>query len=111
MVDVMLRFGVMAVMAMSLLQDPTTSLPDAYKVQFENNYVRVVRVHYDAGAKLAEHTHPGGTTVYVYLNDSEGVVLSRGRQQSRGDTSGSHGRRDQIASGGGTSHSRKHIVG
>jgi len=35
-----------------------------------------VRVHYDAGAKLPEHTHPGGTTVYVYLNDSEGVVFS-----------------------------------
>ncbi len=76
MVDVMLRFGVVGVMALGVLQDPTTSLPDAYKVQFENDYVRVVRVHYDAGAKLPEHTHPGGTTVYVYLNDSEGVVFS-----------------------------------
>ena len=36
----------------------------------------VVRVHYDAGAKLPDHTHPGGTTVYVYLNDSEGVTFS-----------------------------------
>ena len=36
MVDLMLRFGVMAVIAMGVLQDPTTSLPDAYKVQFEN---------------------------------------------------------------------------
>ena len=54
--------GVAAVaMALRLLpQDPTTSLPDAYKVQFENDYVRVVRVHFDAGAKLPEHTHPGG---------------------------------------------------
>jgi quercetin dioxygenase-like cupin family protein len=76
MVDVMLRFGVMTVMALGVLQDPTTSLPDAYSVQFENDYVRVVRVHYDAGVKLREHTHPGGTTVYVYLNDSEGVVFS-----------------------------------
>ena len=76
MVDAMFRFGVMTVMALGVLQDPTTSLPDAYKVQFENDYVRVVRVHYDAGAKLPEHTHPGGTTVYVYLNDSEGVVFS-----------------------------------
>ena len=57
-------------------QDPTKSLPDAYKVEFENDYVKVVRVHYDAGAKLPEHTHPGGTTAYVYLNDSEGVVFS-----------------------------------
>jgi quercetin dioxygenase-like cupin family protein len=45
-------------------------------VELENAYVKVVRVHYDAGAKLAEHTHPGGTTAYVYLNDSEGVIFS-----------------------------------
>ena len=57
-------------------QDPTQTMPDAYKVVFENAYVKVVRVHYAAGAKLAEHTHPGGTTAYVYLNDSEGVVFS-----------------------------------
>ena len=37
---------------------------------------KVVRVHYDAGAKLPEHTHPAGTTAYVYLNDSEGVVFT-----------------------------------
>lgn len=57
-------------------QDPTKTLPEAYQVQFENAYVWVVRVHYDAGVKLPDHTHPGGTTVYVYLNDSEGVTFS-----------------------------------
>ena len=57
-------------------QDPAKTLPDSYKVELENDYVKVVRVHYDAGAKLPEHTHPGGTTVYVYLNDSEGVEFS-----------------------------------
>jgi hypothetical protein len=57
-------------------QDPTKTLPESYKVAFENDYVRVVRVHYDAGARLPEHTHPAGTTVYVYLNDSEGVTFS-----------------------------------
>jgi quercetin dioxygenase-like cupin family protein len=76
MVDMMLRFAVAAVVMAGVMQDPTTSLPGAYKVQFENDYVRIVRVHYDAGAKLAEHTHPAGTTAYVYLNDSEGVVFS-----------------------------------
>ena len=54
----------------------TGSLPDAYKVELENKHVKVVRVHYDAGAKLPEHTHPAGTTAYVYLNDSEGVIFS-----------------------------------
>lgn len=56
-------------------QDPTKTIPGSYKVTFENAHVRVVRVHYDAGAKLPEHTHPAGTTVYVYLSDSEGVVF------------------------------------
>ena len=76
MVNMMLRFALAAVFAASVsAQDPTQSLPDAYKVALDNPYVTVVRVHYDAGAKLPEHTHPAGTTAYVYLNDSEGVVF------------------------------------
>ncbi len=67
-------------------QDPTQTLPDAYKVQFENDYARVVRVHYAAGAKLAEHTHAAGTTVYVYLNDSDGVVFRHSGRSNRAVT-------------------------
>lgn len=48
----------------SSAQDPLKTLPDAYRLQFENDYVRVVRVHYAAGAKLPDHIHPPGTTVY-----------------------------------------------
>lgn len=62
--------------AVAAAQDPIKTLPDSYKVEFENEYVKVIRVHYAAGAKLPEHTHPAGTTAYVYLNDSEGVVFS-----------------------------------
>lgn len=67
-------------------QDPTESLPGSYKVQLENDHVRVVRVHYDAGAKLPEHTHPAGTTVYVYLNDSDGVVFRHSGRSNRAVT-------------------------
>ena len=67
-------------------QDPIHTLPDNYQVQFENEYVRVVRVRYDAGAKLPEHTHPAGTTVYVYLNDSEGVVFRHSGRSNRAVT-------------------------
>ena len=67
-------------------QDPTKTLPEAYKVQLDNDYVRVVRVHYDAGAKLPDHTHPPGTTVYVYLNDSEGVVFRHSGNNTRAVT-------------------------
>jgi hypothetical protein len=86
MADMMIRFVGMAVTLGMLVQDPTTTLPEAYKVQFENDYVRMVRVHYDAGAKLAEHVHPAGTTVYVYLNDSEGVVFQHAGNMNRAVT-------------------------
>src|SRR5687767_14712910 len=61
-----------AVVGVSAL-DPIKTLPDNYKVQFENDYVKVVRVHLPSGAKLPDHTHPAGTTLYVYLSESEGV--------------------------------------
>lgn len=67
-------------------QDPTATLPDAYKTQLENDHVRVVRVHYAAGAKLPDHTHPPGTTIYVYLNDSEGVVFRHSGGSNRAVT-------------------------
>ena len=70
----------------AIAQDPLKTLPDSYKVQFENEWVRVVRVHYDAGAKLAEHTHPLGTTAYVYLNDSDGVTFKHSGSSTRAAT-------------------------
>ena len=70
----------------AIAQDPTTTLPGSYKVQFENDYARVVRVHYDAGAKLPDHTHPAGTTIYVYLNDSDGVVFRHSGNNTRAVT-------------------------
>jgi hypothetical protein len=57
-------------------QDPTVALPKSYKLEFENDAVRVVRVHYDAKAALPEHAHPAGITVYLYFNASSGVLFS-----------------------------------
>ncbi|MBY0494935.1 MAG: hypothetical protein K2Y23_12030 [Cyanobacteria bacterium] len=82
----MLRFAVATLVIAGVMQDPTKSLPDAYEVQFENNFARVVRVHYDAGAKLPEHTHAAGTTIYVYLNDSDGVVFKHSGNNNRSVT-------------------------
>jgi hypothetical protein len=67
-------------------QDPLVTLPEAYKLQFENDVVKVVRVEYAAGAKLPDHTHPAGTTVYVYLNDSEGVIFAHSGNINRSVT-------------------------
>lgn len=80
MVTMMIRFvtaatAVLALATSAAAQDPTTTLPDAYKVELDNAYVKVVRVHYDAHAKLPEHTHPQGTTLYVYLSDADEVIF------------------------------------
>jgi len=91
MVEMMFRFVTAAMLTFgattaALAQDPTETLPQSYKVELDNAYVRVVRVHYDAGAKLPEHTHPGGTTLYVYLNDSEGIVFTHSGNNNRAVT-------------------------
>jgi len=67
-------------------QDPLTTIPEAYQVQFENDWVKVVRVHYAAGVKLPDHTHPAGTTAYVYLNDSDGVIFRHAGGSNRAVT-------------------------
>jgi len=64
-------------------QDPLTTMPEAYQMQFENSSVKVVRVHYAAGVKLPDHTHPAGATAYVYLNDSDGVIFRHARGSRR----------------------------
>ena len=71
-----------AVVAVTLLtsipmaaQDAVKTLPDHYKVTFENEYVRVTRVHYPGHAKLPGHTHTSLPTAYVYLNDAGPVAF------------------------------------
>ena len=56
-------------------QDPTKALPQAYKLQFENDWVKVTRVHYAPKEKLPSHQHTQTASAYVYLNDSGPVVF------------------------------------
>ena len=86
MVDMMVRFAMAVLVLAGVTQDPTKSLPDSYSIVLDNDYVQVVRVHYDAGAKLPEHTHAAGTTAYVYLNDSDGVVFQHSGNNTRSVT-------------------------
>lgn len=58
----------------ALAQDPTKVASDAYKTEFENEYVRVQRVHYAPHSKIPEHDHAIFGTAYVYLNDAGPVV-------------------------------------
>ena len=52
--------------------DPTVSEPNHYKVEFENDHVRVVRITYAAGEETQMHSHPA--SVSVFLTDAEGVL-------------------------------------
>lgn len=46
-------------------QDPTKVEPKHYKLQFENERVQVVSVHYGPHEKSEMHEHPGGVSVSV----------------------------------------------
>lgn len=46
-------------------QDPTKVEPKHYKLQFENDRVQVVSVHYGPHEKSEMHDHPGGVVVVV----------------------------------------------
>ena len=46
-------------------QDPTKVEPRHYKLDFENDKVQVVSVHYGPHEKSAMHEHPGGVVVVI----------------------------------------------
>jgi len=50
-------------------QDATKVDPKHYKVEFENDLVRVLRITYAPGEKSIMHEHPDG--VVVFLTDSK----------------------------------------
>jgi len=48
-----------------LAQDPTKVEPRHYKLDFENDKVQVVSVHYGPHEKSGMHEHPGGVVVIL----------------------------------------------
>jgi hypothetical protein len=58
-----------------IAQDAVKALPANYRIEFENDSVRVTRVHYGPYAKLPAHTHTSLPSAYVYLNDSGPVAF------------------------------------
>lgn len=63
------RFWVRAFICMAaasaLAQDPTKVEPKHYKLDFENDKVQVVSVHYGPHEKSGMHEHPGGVVVIL----------------------------------------------
>lgn len=73
--------GVWVCLAASLVlaQDPTKVEPKHYRLDFENERVQVVSVHYGAHEKSALHEHPGGVVVslteaHLRFTDENGKV-------------------------------------
>jgi hypothetical protein len=56
-------------------QDPFKTAPHAYKLQFENEWVQVTRVHYGPHAKIPAHNHTRWPAAYVYLNDAGSIIF------------------------------------
>lgn len=57
-------------------QDGLVAYPNVYKVQFENSYVRLIRVRLPGNARLNDHTHPPGVMLHVYFNDADPVQFN-----------------------------------
>jgi hypothetical protein len=73
-------FGFVCLAASLVLgQDPTKVEPKHYRLDFENERVQVVSVHYGAHEKSGLHEHPGGVVVslteaHLRFTDENGKV-------------------------------------
>jgi len=56
-------------------QDPLTTLPKTYNLQFENDWVKIVRAHYGPHEKIPAHDHSRLPVAYVYLNNGGPVIF------------------------------------
>jgi quercetin dioxygenase-like cupin family protein len=62
---VMAMLAVAVYAAPALAQDAVSVDPKHYKVEFENDQVRVLRVTYGPGEKSVMHSHPASVAVFV----------------------------------------------
>lgn len=75
MQNVRLLVVIFLVVLNAFAQDPLKVAPQAYKFEFENDWVKVVRVHYAPHAKIPAHDHTEMAAAYVYLNDSGPIIF------------------------------------
>jgi quercetin dioxygenase-like cupin family protein len=69
-----------AFIASAAAQDAVTVDPEHYKVEFENDQVRVLRITYGPHEKSVMHAHP--PNVAVFLTDGQGrFTLPDGKSQ------------------------------
>lgn len=74
--------GICATLAgASLLQrapvpDALLASPEQYKLEFENEFVRVIRVTYGPHAKMVMHQHPAPGGIIVTLTDQDALITA-----------------------------------
>ena len=56
-------------------QDAVKVAPQAYKLEFENEWVMVTHVYYAPYEKIPEHFHTERPSAYVYLNDGGPIIF------------------------------------
>lgn len=73
---------VVAAQAQAAKTDPAKADPRHYKVEMENESVRVLRVHYEPGEKSVMHYHP--KSVAVFLGDGKArMTTPDGKSEDR----------------------------
>jgi len=60
-----ITYGVVAHAQTAAKADPVKVDPKHYKVEFENESVRVLRISYGPGEKSVMHNHPNAVAVYL----------------------------------------------
>jgi hypothetical protein len=58
-----------ALMMLLAFQSPFTAAPEHYKLELDNDWVQVVRVHYEPGGISKMHDHPERPTIMIYNTD------------------------------------------
>jgi len=83
----------MLVGSATVAQDATKVEPNHYRVAFENEYVRVIDMHYGPHQKSAMHQHSAGVAMYITeghfrFTDENGKVTCRCKVGGRTVVSG-----------------------
>lgn len=76
MIRLVMLFNLLATPARGLAEDALVAAPQAYKLQSENDWVKLVRVRYAPHERIPAHDHNPTAAAYVYLNDSGPVVFN-----------------------------------
>ena len=75
-------FAVIILSGYSFAQDAAKVDPKHYKVEFENDQVRVLRITYGPHEKSVMHSHPEG--MVIFLTDSKGkFTFPDGKSEKR----------------------------